>query len=36
MVFIAFDNFYKLIDEAKGDISKFEPEKIYLKSVEVI
>lgn len=29
-VFVAFDNFYKLIDEAKGDISKFEPDQIEL------
>jgi serine/threonine protein phosphatase PrpC len=36
VVFVAFDNFYKLVEEAKGDLTKFEPGQIELQLVEVI
>ena len=34
VVFIAFDGFYKALEEAKGDLSKFEPSNIEMSMID--
>ena len=36
VVFIAFDNFFKLVRESRGDITKFEPAQIQLSTIDLI
>lgn len=36
VVFIAFDNFFKLVKESRGDITKFEPTQIQLSMIELL
>jgi len=35
VVFIAFDNFFNLVKESKGDITRFEPNQIQLNMIEL-
>lgn len=36
VVFIAFDNFFNLVRESKGDITKFEYKKIELQMMDLL
>lgn len=36
VVFIAFDNFFNLVRESKGNISKFEYKKIELQTIDLL
>lgn len=36
VVFVAFDNYFNLVRESKGDITKFEYKKIELQTIDLL